>query len=619
MTTVSITFQAQDKVSGEVREIKSEIVDLGKAADTADKKAGGLFTSLGGVGKVLGGLAIGGAITAVAGLGAALLGGIGDAKEAAIVFAQSEAVIKSTGGAAGVSAQHVADFSASLSAAAGKSLFGDSQIAESTNLLLTFTNIKGAVLDAATAMSVDMAQALGGAPADAAVQLGKALNDPIAGITALSRVGVSFSEEQKAMIATMMETGNVAGAQGVILAELNKEFGGSAQAAATAEGGMAMFKDQMGELAESIGAQVLPMLNSLMAWLTSPEVQSAITTIAMGLVSGFQTAIAVMTPVVAFIQENLSAVLASLAAMLIAVVVPAFITWAGAAATAAAATMAALAPVVLPIVAIGAAVALLVTAWNRDWGGMRTTITGWWNTSVQPILTVVKDWLDVKLTAAIAALQQAWSVAWPIIKTAVQVVYDWLKATVWPWIVSAFNTMKDTVLPALGTAFSTAWSAIKTAVSTAWIFMRDTVFPAMKTAIETIGTVINTLKSTWSTAWSAIHGAVSTASGIISGVISTIKSTIQGAIDLINTLIGVINRIPAVNIPTIPGLSGRSLGVSVPMSGVGTSGFGARSVSTSYSYSIDARGASDPRGVEAAVERAFRAHGIRTDLRTRTS
>jgi hypothetical protein len=65
-----------------------------------------------------------------------------------------------------------------------------------------------------------------------AVQLGKALNDPIAGVGALSRVGVTFTETQKDMIKTMVEAGNVAGAQTLILDELGKEFGGSAKALA---------------------------------------------------------------------------------------------------------------------------------------------------------------------------------------------------------------------------------------------------------------------------------------------------------------------------------------------------------------------------------------------------
>jgi phage-related minor tail protein len=121
-------------------------------------------------------------------------------------------------------------------------------------MLLTFTNIKDKVLDAATAVSVDMAQALGGDPKSQAIALGKALNDPIKGITALTRVGVTFTDEQKAQIQAMQEAGDMAGAQTVIINELNKEFGGSAKAAADATGGWSEFNGRMGEAKEALGS-----------------------------------------------------------------------------------------------------------------------------------------------------------------------------------------------------------------------------------------------------------------------------------------------------------------------------------------------------------------------------
>jgi hypothetical protein len=226
-------------------------------------KASGVLGDIGGALSSLGGVALGVAAGGIAAFGAAVVSGMGDAKESALLLAQTESAITSTGSAAGIAAQHVTDLASSLSDAAGASLFGDDQVQQSENLLLTFTNIKGAVFDAATAVSVDMAQALGGAPKDSAIQLGKALNDPIQGISALSRVGVSFTEEQKAQIAAMQKAGDMAGAQGVILAELNKEFGGSAKAAAGATGGWSEFTGRLGEAKEALGAAVLPLLNLL--------------------------------------------------------------------------------------------------------------------------------------------------------------------------------------------------------------------------------------------------------------------------------------------------------------------------------------------------------------------
>ena len=74
-----------------------------------------------------------------------------------------------------------------------------------------------------TAVAVADFARLTGAPAGFA--LGKALNDPVKGITALSKVVVTFTEDQKKMIKTMVETGDAAGAETVILDDLAKEFG----------------------------------------------------------------------------------------------------------------------------------------------------------------------------------------------------------------------------------------------------------------------------------------------------------------------------------------------------------------------------------------------------------
>jgi len=264
--TVSIVI-SQSGSGSAVADAKKGLEDIGGAA----KDAGGglnVFQEIGvGALRAVGEAALGLAVGGLKALGSVITDGIADARENAKIQAQTAAVIKSTGGAAGRTAQQVADYATSLSAASGKSLFGDDQIQQSENLLMTFTNISKGSLDAATSMSVDLAQAMGGAPKDSAIQLGKALNDPIKGITALTRIGVTFSDEQKDQIKVMQESGDMAGAQAVILAELNKEFGGSAEAAAKADGGMAQFKDRMGEAKEAIGTALLPLLGQLAGFL----------------------------------------------------------------------------------------------------------------------------------------------------------------------------------------------------------------------------------------------------------------------------------------------------------------------------------------------------------------
>lgn len=69
--------------------------------------------------------------------------------------------------------------------------------------LLTFkelaatANQVGGEFDRATKAAIDLAAAGFGSAEQNAVQLGKALNDPIKGLTSLSRSGVTFTETEK--------------------------------------------------------------------------------------------------------------------------------------------------------------------------------------------------------------------------------------------------------------------------------------------------------------------------------------------------------------------------------------------------------------------------------------
>lgn len=172
----------------------------------------------------------------VAGLvGAGLFTGmVKNSIEAQNAIAQLNAVVKSTGGAAGFATPQLQALASEFQKV---SVFSDEAIMSAQGLLLTFTNIRGAELTGATKAVLDLAQAMGGDLKGAAVQVGKALNDPKVGLTALRRVGVSFSESQIAVIKKLQETGQMVEAQRLILAELEVQFGGSAEAARNTLGG----------------------------------------------------------------------------------------------------------------------------------------------------------------------------------------------------------------------------------------------------------------------------------------------------------------------------------------------------------------------------------------------
>lgn len=200
---------------------------------------------------------------------------VAEAREAREVANLTAAALKSTGGAANVSAEQIADNAEALSLKTG---VDDEAIQSGENLLLTFTKVRNEVgegndiFDQATRLGLDMATALGTDARSAALQLGKALNDPVKGVTALQRAGVSFTAAQREQIKAMVEAGDVLGAQKIILGELSTQFGGAAEAAADP---MKRLSVVAGNLKEQVGSALLPTIDRVADALAgmSPEAQ----------------------------------------------------------------------------------------------------------------------------------------------------------------------------------------------------------------------------------------------------------------------------------------------------------------------------------------------------------
>ena len=141
--------------------------------------------------------------------------------------AKLKAVIEATGGAAGKTAEQLFKEASALQRVTN---FGDEAIIGMQAIIATFKNIKGDEFSRTATAVLDMATVMGTDARSAAVQLAKALNDPIANLGALGKAGVQFTKTQKEVIKTLWETGRTADAQRIILNELESQFGGTAKA-----------------------------------------------------------------------------------------------------------------------------------------------------------------------------------------------------------------------------------------------------------------------------------------------------------------------------------------------------------------------------------------------------
>jgi hypothetical protein len=241
---------------------------MSSAGKRAGDRFGTFFKSAAKVG-ILGGIA--------AAAGAIKLGAsaIDEAREAQQVARQTAAVIKSTGGAAKLSAKDVSKLAGRLSYMAG---VDDELIQAGENVLLTFKDVRNEagkgnkIFDKATKVALNMSTALGTDLKGANIQVGKALNDPIKGVTALTRVGVTFTDQQKDQIKTLVESGDKLAAQKLILKELGSEFGGSARSQASASDRL---KVAFGNVQESLGKGLLPIVQDFSRFLLREGVPAA--------------------------------------------------------------------------------------------------------------------------------------------------------------------------------------------------------------------------------------------------------------------------------------------------------------------------------------------------------
>lgn len=268
-------------------------------------------------------------------------------------IAQVETAITSMGNAAGRTSEQLARNADALEM--NSLVDADVILTKVTANLLTFGNVAGEVFDRAQQAAIDMAQRLGSDPQAAAVMLGKALNDPIRGITALTRVGVQFTAAQKAQIEAFAKTGQVAKAQGIILTEVERQFKGAAKAAAdTSPWRQATVA--INQAADALGEALLPII---------PPVTDAIVAVAQAFANlspTMQQTIVIVAAVAAAFGPILVG-LGQLTVMLASRIAPALVVFrAGLAATAAAEVTAAGASTALAVALRGLMIATGVGA-----------------------------------------------------------------------------------------------------------------------------------------------------------------------------------------------------------------------------------------------------------------
>jgi murein DD-endopeptidase MepM/ murein hydrolase activator NlpD len=481
-------------------------------------------------------------------------------QEARKVSAQTGAVLKSTGGAANVSAKQIADLAGALSRKAG---IDDEAIQSGENLLLTFTRVRNEtgkgndVFNQATKAALDMSVAMGTDMRTSALQLGKALNDPAKGLGKLQRSGVTFTEQQKKQIEALQAQGKTLEAQKIIIAEVNKEFGGSAAAAATP---LDHLKVSLGNLAETAGAVLVPALDVAARALTGMLTAASATGAVIGSIIGWFKEHETVTLALAAAVGVLGAALITLRVVALAQMIP---TLAGAA-TAWLALNAAmlLSPAVLIAAGLAALAAALVVAY-RESETFRKIVDAAFR-----VVGATASWLAGAIKTTFDVIVTVVRTSWAIIRDSTTTIWNGIRSflsNTWSWLRGAasdtWNAIRAVITGAMTAARDTLtgiWGAIRSVAAGAWQGIRDSavmwwglvqgaIVTPIRAARDAVSEVWTQIRSRASEAWEGLKNAAGDfATGMKDRITGAFKDAANLVIGFINKIIDAINILPGV-------------------------------------------------------------------------
>ena len=511
------TEQAADKASGAAKtlgqrlktavtgHVSNPFTKLPSQADTAGTQSGrkfqaGMKSGMGGLGGMLKGVMLGAvAAIGIQGVGSLVSDALSEAKESQKVGAATSAIIKATGGAAKVSADQVGQLAGAIS---GKTGVDDEAIQTGANLLLTFKNVRNEVgeganvFDRATGAAVDLSKAGFGTVDGASKMLGKALNDPVKGMSALSRAGVTFTAEQKEQVKALVESGDTLGAQKIILGEVESQVGGVAEATATSTDKMAT---GWANVQESLGTKLQPVVDGFAGAMTNvvfPALTSAFDYVTNTAIPALQTFGQWFTDnqnVIVPVLSGIGAALLIITGPMIIAGLVAMIASMWTAVTAAWAWTAALLanPMTWIAIGIGLVIAGLVALvmnwdavvkWVSDvWGGFVVWLGGVWDAIVAGV-AAFGAWFggvwDGIWTSVVGAATTAWNMVTGAFTAA------------WNWVAGTFMATWNGLTAILQAPVDAAKAVIDTVLGK--------VEEAFKGSVKTIGDVWNGLKAAFS-------------------------------------------------------------------------------------------------------------------------
>jgi len=250
-----------------LNQLKTKAEELRATVATIPEKVDGLSKKFLGLGDLItGGLLTGGIVAAFGSLKEFGAGSIEEFKQAEVAISKVRAQLEATGNASGKTAEELRNIAQDIEVTTG--IDGDQILDQVTSKLLTFTRIQGDAFNRAQKAAVDLGQTLGGDLSSAAQILGKALDNPLKGITLLAKSGVSLSEAQQKQVKEAIAANDIFKAQGVILGAVEARVKGVASAINNSElSGLRRWEVDWNNFKESFGKAIVSVANEFFGFV----------------------------------------------------------------------------------------------------------------------------------------------------------------------------------------------------------------------------------------------------------------------------------------------------------------------------------------------------------------
>ncbi len=526
---------------------------LGEASSVASLAASSMvdkFSMLGGS-LVQGAIGLAGA--GVVALTAYVWDGVAAASEAEMITTRLTRTLQNTSESTGVTSKMIEDLARQYQRL---TRYEDDEIVSAAAVMARFDTINAETFPRAIAVAMDLSESLGIDLSQASLMTAKALAEPGVGLMRLKVAGATFTDETERMIMAMVEAGDTAGAQAMILKALEDSIGGTALAAGeTFIGQWTTLRNVLGNVGEEMTAGLLPGLKALITLLldfvSSSQVQTWLENVGtwfgalgeqivrlvnvvadtglaglfvtfadgsnylgsflqlfgMGVDSAYAFG-AQVNEVVAWIvdafdwlvtklQTDKAAVVAILAMLAVPILAFVYSTLI----PAAVAVISTILPIVAALALVAGAAYVLYSAWQSDWGGLRTFIMEMWFAYLKPVFDQVVSWLVTNIPIAVQAVKD-WFVN--VLIPAMQMTGVWIRENVIPALVEIYTWLATNIPIAVQAMSDWYNSVLIPALSSVWGWINNNLVPALVEIYTWLATNIPIAVQVMSDFWNGV-------------------------------------------------------------------------------------------------------------------